>query len=527
MNQKNWHLWVFAFLVIVACALRYPFWGVLSYSQLQGWSAQSLNFAANWVDEGYFFLKGMLYHQAASIEFLDPASRVAYYTPSSFFVLPVYWLSKLSGFPPHICVVNFFSLVLQLFLAYGVGALSYTLLEDFKEKHRKIAFLGSAIFILFAPKIFISYTLSYWSDLLVLPFIVYTIFIELLLKKRQKNYQLSTYQQILIFLACLSDIYGFVFSLTLLGYHSFKKDWKRVGAVAIPLVFALSITIFHISKMGQWSFVRTHVFGEFGMRFGYEMSLGSILSGIFVKHLGILAFVFLLSFGIAEYLQRKKMLASKFLLLFFLSPILYTLLMAAKSMNNELSALKYYIPAAVFFFGVLPALFFSYADGLAKKKAEEKYLFKGLSCVPAVLVIVLLAMNYPSYLESKKFYETEAKQVNWLRSITQPEQILFSNYLLLNFSPPQSAFLLRKPIWKFNDSENLQRWKSIFRDVADYPLLWLDKVGAKGESCAKIYKEFGGQSISSHEGIDAFLFPSVEKFVSIPEKKLNECIASP
>jgi len=525
--KRDWHLWGFFLLLIISVLLKYPLWGVLSYGEHHWWSAHSLNFATNWVDEGYFYLKGMLYTQAASVEFSDAASRSVDHMTSSFFVLPLFWLSKLSGLVPSVWMVNLVSCVLHAVLAYLSGLLAYWILGDFKEKHRRIAFVATAFAVLFSYKVFYLYSVVYWSDHLVLPVIAGIICLEFLIHPKDKSYNLLTYQQMLILGACLVDPYGFIFSLVLFSYFVFHRDLKRSLQVIYPIGLALVITAFYVSNLGPWALIKDQVLGEIGMRLTKDTTVGDLFAGIFLRHLGFYALGFLLSFGLAEYLQRKKFLSSKMMLLFFAPPIIYAFVYANKSLSIEFSALKFYFPVLIFLFGILPACIISYADTLAKKKKNEKSVAYVLATLPALLTLVLLGFHYRGFLTENQRDMEQVRRLQWIRSLSQPEQVIFSNEITVNFLPPQGNFYLRKPIWRFGGRVGLTTWQRIFNDAVDYPLLWLEVESKNTPHCSRSYLAHGAQKLGAYENIQAYLFSSVKSFGTLSAQDLELCLKIP
>lgn len=522
MADRNWHLWVFLFFILASTVLKYPFWGVLSYGEHHWWSANALNFASNWWDEGYLALKGALYTQAASVEFALPESRSTYPMLSSFFVLPIFWISKTLGLFPAIWMLNALSFILHGIFAYLTGALSYLLLGTYKEKYRRLAFLITAFSVLFSYKLLYLYSAVYWSDQLVMPIVAGILYCELLLK--EKSTRLLVCQQVLIFLACLADTYGVIFSLLLFSYHIFSRDKKRSLQVFYPTALAIVLSVFYVSRLGPWELIKGQVLSEFGMRLEKDMTVADLFSGIFFKHLGFYILGFLLSLGFAEYLQRKKMLTSKMLILLFLPPVLYSLICANKSYKIEFSVIKFYLPIYVCLFGLLPAILYSYSDSLAKKKKNEKWLIKFFVVFPALLTIFLLSINYNLLLKNNTKDMDLVNRLQWIKSVSQPEQVIFSNNLTVNFFPPQGNYYLRKPVWRFGGSVGLLTWQRIFYDAVDYPLLWLEKNTKNSPECVELYLRNGAKEVSQYEDLRAFLFKSVKAFGAIPKDRLEKCL---
>ncbi len=527
MAKRDWHLWGFFLLFIISILLKFPLWGILSYGEHHWWSAHSLNFATNWIDEGYFYLRGMLYTQAASVEFAEAASRSVEHLTTSVFVLPIFWIAKILGMQPSMWMVNFLDCVLHAVLAYLSATLAYWILIDFKEKHRRIAFLATAFAVLFSYKVFYLYSVVYWSDHLVLPLIAGILYLEFLIHPKDKSYKLLTYQQLLILAACLVDSYGFIFSLVLFSYFVFHRDLKRSLQVIYPVGLALVLTVFYVAGLGPWALVKGQVLSEIGLRLTKETGVGDLFAGVFLKHLGFYALGFLLSFGLAEYLQRKKILSSKMMLLFFAPPVIYAFVYANKSLSVEFSALKFYFPILIFFFGILPACIVSYVDALPKKKKNEKSLGFALAALPVVLTLVLLAVNYSGFLiENKKDME-RVRLLQWIRSLSQPEQVIFSNELTVNFLPPQGTYFLRKPVWRFGGRVGVTTWQRIFHDAVDYPLLWLEVESKNTPHCIQSYLAKGAQKLGGYENIQAFLFGSVKTFASLSNQDLELCLKIP
>lgn len=527
MAKRDWHLWGFLLLLVFSALLKYPFWGVLSYGEHHWWSAYAINFAANWVDEGYLSLKGLTYLQAASSEFLEPASRALHHLTSTFFVLPIFWIAKVTGSFPSIWMVNLLGFVLHAALAYLSAALAYSVLSDFKEKYRRIAFLSTAISVLFTYKIFYLYSVVYWADHIVLIFIAGILYCEFLIHPKNKVYTLHTYQQILILCACLLDHYGFVFSLVLFSYFVYQRDLKRSLQTLYPIALASVITAFYLSNLGSWDFVKAHLLGEIGLRLGKNMTIGDLFAGVFTKHLGFYAFGFLLAFGFAEYLQRKKILTSKLMFLFFAPPVIYAFLYANKSLSIEFSALKFYFPTLIFIGGVFPACLLSYIQALPKKKKIEKRVGYAIAAFPVALTLALLGAHYNKLLKENLKDIEEVRRLQWIKSVSKPEQVIFSNDIMLSYLPPQGTYYLRKPIWRFAGRVGLTTWQRIFNDSLDYPLLWLEVDSENTAKCIPYYLAAGAQKVGSYKNIQAFLFLSVKSFSKIPASQLELCIKIP
>ncbi|MEZ4815591.1 MAG: hypothetical protein R3A80_10360 [Bdellovibrionota bacterium] len=524
MAKYKWHLWGFCFLVILSVVLRYPLWNKLNYADLHWWSADVLNFSGSWFEEGYSYLRGVLYNQPATVEFADTLGRSAFYTFNFAFILPVFWISKLMNEFPNIQMINGFSFLLHVSFAYLAGMLAYNFIKDSKENLRRMAFLMTAFATLFCTQVFLFYSVTYWSDLLVMPLICGIFLIDQYIHVKDKSLKLLYWQQLIVFLACLADPYGIIFSCTLAAYYLVKKDFKRSAYLGVPILIALMIDVNYVSKIGNWALIKGQVLSELGVTLTPDLTLGSFFSGIFVKHLGFYALGFLLSFGIAEALHRRKLFLSKNLILLFVPPILYAFVFANKSLSSSFSALKFYLPVFVCFFGILPAFLFLQSSEMPKKKKREKTLFASLSFLPVVLVATVFAFSYPQLLSENVKDLDMVKRLQWIREITRPEQVIFSNQIALNYYPPQGMYYLRKPIWRFGGATGLKTWKFVFKEAVDYPLLWLEKKSVNSADCIRLYRENAAQDVASYEDIDAYLFPSVSAFLSIPADKIEKCL---
>jgi hypothetical protein len=191
----------------------------------------------------------------------------------------------------------------------------------------------------------------------------------------------------------------------------------------------------------------------------------------------------------------------------------------------ESAVLKFYLPIAVFLFGVFPARLWSFGDLLPKKKAQNKNLYLAGAALPSILVVVLFALSYTALQAKNNKGRGEIDRIVWLKRISKPEDIIFSNKLVMHDFPPHAPYLLRKPVWNFMNLSTLQHWRMAFGDAMDYPMLWIEKALPGTPECVKLYEKEGGKEVSQFEDLRAFQFPSAKHFIDIKDPRLDRCLS--
>lgn len=524
MIKKNWHFVVFAAFVFIVIALKWSFFGELTFSKLHWWNAQVLNYATAWYNEGFFFLKGALYDQAATVEFSDKASRVTNTQVFPLLVFPVFIVSKLFFTAPNPWMLSLFSTLLHLIFAFFSGSIAEKLMSDFKDFYRRVAFVCAAASALFIDVLFNMFTASYWTDHLCIVFILIAIWAEFKVSPKKKDIGWVFVQQICLILAALSDHYGLVFLILSLVYSLVKKEIWKVKALKSSLLIAglCFLSYYHYSSS------LLEVYSSAFLGLGYTTlntkSFQEIISAIFISHLGFYALLFLLAFGVSEYLHRKKIVDLKFLIYFFLSPIVFSLLFADKAAQISFSSFKFFAPICVFFFGVGPALLLNYATSLKLKQKFLKNALYGLVLVVFCLPFYGLMKNYSLYLAQNNIKNEEYQILNWIKEHSNPENVIMSNFYKLNYYPPQGNYLIKKPVWQFGSFQGFDGWRKIFADTLDYPLLWLEKPKVNSEQCKPIYYNLGAKKVSEFQGIEAFLFPNLRAFVDMSLNNQGLCL---
>jgi hypothetical protein len=135
-----------------------------------------------------------------------------------------------------------------------------------------------------------------------------------------------------------------------------------------------------------------------------------------------------------------------------------------------------------------------------------------------------LAFQYKNLLTKNSYNLQEWSRLQWIKSISEPEEVLFSNEYAINYFPAQGPYLLRKSVWTFGGEIGLNAWTKIFRDAVDYPLLWIEKKVPATEACAALYLKEGAVEKASSAEARAFLFPSVKKFSEIKDPNFEKCL---
>ncbi len=500
--------------------------GVISYDKNHWVSSSALNYASSWYEDGFFRLKGLLYDQAGSVEFSEPESRALQISVTPLFVLPLFVMAKLTGVPPNPWMLNLWNFILHGLAAYFIALLAYRIKPDLKENYRRIAFVSASFCCLFSYQLLYFFSGVYWTDQFLLPVIAAILLCELDLETPQKTQQSLPFkvlpvQQLLILLAVLCDGYGLLFALLMLIYFAAQKNFSRALAVFYPLALGCVGLVGYFSLIGKWTLIQNYFVAGLGMS---GAGSGAMAASFFTEHLHVYALFFLIAFAVAERLQSQKKMSFKLLMFFFAAPLVYTFLFANLSSRYEFSVLKFYIPILVFCFALLPAELLAYADGLIKRKKPEKKLFLAAVALPALFSILLLGVNYEKLRKQNSTNMSEVETLKWVRSIAQPEQVIFSNELYYNYEPPQGHYILRKNIWIFGRRLDLETWRNVFRDAGDYPLLWIEKKAPLSTECAAIYLSEGAKEFSTYQDLTAYLFPSVKNFVAIKNPKFEQCL---
>jgi hypothetical protein len=516
-TEKDWHLWGFFGLLLLSLAVRYPLLGTLNFGHYHEMSASVLNYAGNWFDEGYSQLHGMLYNQPRASEFGEINSRDVYRTQYSLFVLPVYFIAKLSSHFPEPWMINLWNFILHGFTALLVGLLAYGFTYELKEKYRRWAFLSASFCCLFSSQLLYFFSAVYWSDQFALPLIAAVLLLEQRIDAAPKQLKLVSIQQVLIGLAVLSSWYGLVFGIFLLGYNLVRKNWVRVVHVATGVGLACLIIGSYFYRVRAWGLMKIYILDALSFTGNDgDKTKGQMLNYIFVDHLGLFSLLFVFAFFIAYQMQEKKRFPFKYIVMFFIAPLVFTYFFLQGTYTDEFTVLKFYIPILVFFAGVFPVQIWA--------GAKKNNLFKAAAFAPAAITVAFLAYNYNSLLMKNNFGRSEMERLQWIKRISQPEQVLFSNEIYINIVPSQGPYVLRKNIWTFNDVQGLTIWKNIFRDSNDYPMLWLEKRNANTDACIPFYKKLGATEVSKYEDIQAFLFSSIRVFAESKDPQLAKCL---
>jgi len=457
-------------------------------------TASTIKFVNNWLFDGVFNDKFIMYEDFKSIEF-ENNSRKVYNSYPSGCIIPVYIYAKILNLKElTIKDLKYFIFYEYVICAILYGIFFYIFLYYLKFKIKSLIILLPIILALFwayLPFNFYYFKNVYFSDIAIIPITIIFLINELLSIIIKNNKILKVLSFLIVFIGVLTDYYFISLALSCFFFriiYNYKEDKSSIlkGLIFglrnfkdlyISIIISLLIFFLHITFIpnGIKSLVdkfneRTSSSLDGTMFIDHNIKVKSdsfftILRLNFGNSIPSVIMYFTLALFILSIciLLNKKYKIEKIVLYFMLiissSCIIHSILLYNHSMRHEFSILKF-CTAIVFFLFIILYYFIN------KISKQHIYIRYAISIFSIILIVPLI--NYLLFWDYK-YYKRRTRQLNLneenlsklIRMNTNYNDVVFSPYYEININPPLKLSISHKRVYKIESIKKVKNYNLV------------------------------------------------------------------